>query len=151
MKILVLLQNAWAYEPAEAWQYDSWVLALRASRSGQRLARIFGPCWDQVIFGNTTAKVGQGPDSRLPPDLNHVRALFNTHQPDIVLACGQQAERVASETWPGPLLCIPHPAYRVLKNSLLARAKKLLYDERPFTARTCLRQGRGRFTQEKLS
>ena len=143
MKVLVVLQNAWAYEAAESWEYRSWVRALKRSRSGQRLARVFGMFWDEVRFGNTTAKVGEGPNSQLPPDLDHIKKMLENEKPDIVVAVGLQAEKAMKVEWSGPLLVMPHPACRVLTNKLLDDAYQLLYGQTLYAERKALRQGRG--------
>jgi hypothetical protein len=151
MRILVLLQNAWSHKARRSWRYDLWVRALRRSRSGQRLARIFGECWNEVNFGNTTPLVGEGPDSVLPPDFDHVASLFYTFGPRTVVACGQQAERVAVDIWGGPLLVLPHPASRTLTNDLLDIARSLLCGQRPFSDRIALRQAQGEVVREHIA
>ncbi len=150
MKVLVVLQNAWAESAARRWEYRSWVRALKRSRSGRRLSRVFEGDWTGVTFGNTTAAVGEGPDSRLPADPEHVRGLFARHTPDVVVAVGLQAEHATKSAWPGPLLVMPHPASRVLTNGLLDRANELLYGAGGYALRLALRQLRGSVAEEAL-
>lgn len=141
---LVLLQNAWARRAMSSWPHGSWVAALARSRSGRRLAKLLGEdCFGSglVHFGNTTPRVGQGPDSRLPPDDLHVISLLDGIE--VVVACGRQAEEAARRLWKGPLLCLPHPACRVLTNDLLAEGHRLLFTAGPLRRRVALRQLRG--------
>lgn len=101
-----------------------------------------------MVFGNTTPKVGEGPSSKLPPEPAHVKNLLQEVNPGVVVAVGLQAEGVLRELWAGDLLCLPHPANRVLTNALLDRARELL--ERPFRGRLALRQLRGSVLEEHL-
>ena len=150
MKVFAMLQNAWAHEAMEQWNYESWVKAMRKSRSGKRLDRIFSAQWAEVVFANTTPRVGEGPDSKLPPDTDYVRELLRKHMPDVVVTFGEQAERVAMDLWPGFLLVLPHPAYRLLSNTLLDLAQRLLFGEANYEYRMALRQGRGIVSRETL-
>lgn len=148
--IVILLQNAWAYNPERVtddgiWAYKRWIAALRWSKTGARLSRIFDQeeHWDEHYFTNTTTAVGNCSKSKLPPDELHVTSILKEKNPETVLACGQQAEAVATKLWPGTLLCIPHPASRVLTNKLLDEAKEFLFSP---SGRIALRQRRG-FTE----
>jgi len=85
-------------------------------------------------------RVGKGPDSKLPPDLPHLRRALESHRPDVVVALGQQAEQALAGLWAGPLLALPHPASRVLTNTLLDSARGLLCGAEPFRSRVALRQ-----------
>lgn len=143
MRLLVLLQNAWARRPMEHWDHDWWLDALRNCRTGGRLCRVVGEDWVGIEFDNTTPKVGVGSNSKLPPDDAHVLALLDRVRPNVVLACGDQAEKTAQRLWGGNLLCIPHPAMRVLTNALLDKARETLYGPVPFAGRVALRQGKG--------
>ncbi len=117
MKPLVLLQNAWSGAYAgETWPRRSWLMALEACRSGQRL-RVAFPDPESVHYDNTTPIVGATPDSVVPPDLEHVQALLD-QGPPIVVACGKQAGEVALKLWDGPLILCPHPAYRFVTDEL---------------------------------
>lgn len=150
MKVLAVLQNAWAHEARPSWRYDSWVRALKRSRSGVRLRRLFGDAFEGIVFGNTTPLVGAGPDSVLPPDVGHVRALIGRTKPSVVVALGLQAEGVLKEEWQGPLLCLPHPASRVLTNALLEAARCRLFGAGVPAGRVAFRQRKGDFIVEEL-
>lgn len=148
MSTLVLLQNAWARTARGAAYMRAnrsvWLRATAASRSGCRLKVMLGDdCFgrDDVEFGNTTPRVGVGSDAKLPADLMHVRRLLETSSPSVVIACGKQAEEVALEVWNGALICVPHPAHRLLTDELYLRAKILLTGGT--VGRVALRQRRG--------
>lgn len=128
MKVVGFLQNAWrpgGYEGA--WKRASWLKALANSRTGIRMARLVNACptirfwWD-----NTTTEVGDYPGAKLQPDLDHVTLVLAAQKPDAVIAFGQQAGYVLSALWTGPLLFLPHPAYRVVTNRLIENAAALL-------------------------
>lgn len=139
MKILVVLQNAYADEEAEHWKREDWMAALQASRSGRRLSRLFSD-WGYASFINTTPKVGKGPGSKLPVDEEYLRMQLEVNRPCLVVAMGLQAEGVMRRLWSGSLLCLPHPAARLLTNSLIDRAKDLLFGYESFQARLAIRQ-----------
>lgn len=127
MKIVCFLQNAWSrFYAGGVWPRDSWLRALRLSRSGQRLAVLDGL---DVWFDNTTPVVGDCPSSVVRPDLGHIRGVLRSQSPDFVLACGSQAGRCLLEVGVGvPLLIVPHPAYRVVTNRLFSMARNMLVD-----------------------
>ena len=122
--------------------------ALRASRSGVRLAvveraaRAIDPA-AEIVWDNTTRAVGDHPDSRLPPDLDHVRRVLARHQPAAVMAFGRQAAETLPLVWDGPLLVVPHPAYRLLTDRLYAAAGRIVAEG--FSGRVELVQCRGRY------
>jgi hypothetical protein len=62
-------------------------------------------------------------------------------RPEVVIACGRQAEQALQVLWEGPLLVVPHPAARILTNAAYARAKALFTPT--YTGRYALRQRRG--------
>lgn len=153
MKLLVILQNAWRYRAGRSWQYAGWVRALARSRTGRRLTTILGEdCFSQqeICFGNASPLIGVNADSKFPPDEDHVQNLLDGTSPEVVLACGRSAEKATVKLWKGPLLCVPHPASRVLTNVLLMEANRLLYGGEAFLRRVALRQGRGCVIEENV-
>lgn len=124
--ILVLLQNAWFHEPlpypewSPKWRY-TWLYALARCRSGVRLRKLLGDdCYgnDSIAFDNASPKVGYGnPSIKFPADMVHIRKLLKNHNPDMLVCCGKEAGKAASE-WSGSLIEVPHPASRVLTNSV---------------------------------
>ena len=137
--IVVFLQNAWSpFYAGREWPRNSWLYALKKSRSGQRLRILLD---DFDVCENTTPGVGATPDSVIPPDMAHIHAVLNTRQPRIVVACGKQAEAALLKAWGGPLLAIPHPAHRLLTDTLYRQARAMLTDG--YNGRLALRQGNG--------
>lgn len=144
--LLVFLQNAWSpLYAGEVWPRDSWLRALARSRSGQRL-RIMLDSLD--VCENTTPQVGPLPESMCPPDAAYIQQLITQRNPSIIVACGKQAEQALVPLWSGPLLAVPHPAHRVVTNSLYLHARRLLHDQ--YDARIRLRQCKGTIAQESL-
>jgi hypothetical protein len=122
------MQNAWSPLWAGGrWPRDRWLIALEKSRSGKRLARLIGcPPTEksEYWFDNTTPIVGATPDSVVPIDRSHIDRLLAI-PPDAIIACGKQAE-AAVAAWSGPLLLLPHPAYRLLSDLTLDAARTIL-------------------------
>lgn len=126
-RVLVVLQNA--YDKGSlggGWSRARWVKEFSTSRSGCRLSVMLGDNLKWCRYANTTPAVGRGPDSVLPPSPAHIRRVLKRVEPLVVVACGRQAEAVCSAEWPGDLLVIPHPTFRVLTDALLAEAGRLL-------------------------
>lgn len=105
------------------WPRDSWLKGLRLSRSGQRLKHLVDD-YDQCE--NTTGVVADNPNGRVPPDFDYILEIIRRRQPKIIVTCGLQARDALRRTWGGPLLAVPHPAYRYLTNELYQEAKALL-------------------------
>ncbi len=156
MNLLVVLQNPWArgklarggYHPA------TWRKELEASRTGRRLRHaIPSPTvrggW-QASFVNASPVLAKGPDGRHEASLPHLRRALRRTQPDLVLACGLSAEEACRQVWAGPLICVPHPAYRLLTNKLYDAAREMIAtwgfspEPRTWKPRVALRQLRGR-------
>ncbi len=104
--VLVVLQNAYDKGSlAEGWSPARWRKEYESSRSGRRLQLALPSDWN-VRYTNTTPVLGNGPDSRLEPDLGHLRRRVRKLSPDIVLACGKPAEAATLKVWPGALVAM---------------------------------------------
>lgn len=124
MKFIIFLQNAWSpFYAGTTWPRRSWLKALAKSRSGQRLRILVGDDFD--LCENTTPIVGETANSVIPPDIEYIKTIINKRKPEAIVACGKQAEK-ALDIWKGPLIITPHPAYRILKNSVYERVRNLL-------------------------
>ena len=125
MKYIVFLQNAWSpLYAGGTWPRKSWLKALARSRSGQRLKIIVKDDFD--LCENTTPIVGESADSVIPPDVEYIKEIINRREPEIIVACGKQAEKVLVKLWDGPMIITTHPACRVLKNSVYEKVRDLL-------------------------
>jgi hypothetical protein len=150
VKVVAFLQNAWSPVYAGgAWPRESWLRALWASRSGQRL-RVFtkhaGPAVE-VWWDNTTPQVSARPADALPPDHAHMAEVLGEQNPDALVLFGAQA--AAAVRAPAlPTLVLPHPAYRVVTNALYRRAGLAL--RRGFAGRVEYRQVRGEVRRVKV-
>lgn len=129
--IVAFLQNAWSPVYAGGtWPRESWLRALHQSRSGQRisiLADAVKPT--EIWWDNTTPIVGEHPSSVVEPDSDHIDSVLDAREPTAVIALGKQAAaalRGPCDVRKIPLLILPHPAHRVLTNSLYERAGRVL-------------------------
>lgn len=144
-RLVIFLQNAWSAAYAGGtWPRPSWLRALERSRSGRRLKILVD---DLSVCENTTPIVGATPDSVVPPDREHIRAVLAARKPDVVVACGRQAELALLDIWNGPLLAIPHPAHRLVTNALYQQARLMLTR---LNTRVALRQCNGHVITEPL-
>lgn len=148
MKIIIFLQNAWSpYYAGHEWPRASWLRALAKSPTGRKLRLLeLGELYHNCY--NITPLVGMEPSSVLTPDDLHVRQILKEQKPDVVLACGKHAEQFLAPRWAGPLLAVPHPAYRVVTNELYTQAGLIL--RTGLSERVALRQKRGHITRETL-
>lgn len=145
-RLVIFLQNAWSktYDGG-IWPRPSWLRALERSRSGRRLKILVD---DLSVCENTTPIVGGGPDSVVPPDREHIRKVLVARKPEVVVACGRQAELALLDIWSGPLLAIPHPAHRLVTNTLYRQARLLLAR---LDTRIALRQRDGHVVTEPIT
>lgn len=128
-----------------------WRIALANSVSGKKLRRLLGErCFEHpnVTYLNTTPAIGVGSSSKLPPDPGYARRKISEIAPDVLVACGKQAEELAKDIWQGPLLIVPHPACRVLTNALYLQARRFLRQR--FSRRIAFRQLVGSFSIEPV-
>ncbi len=95
------------------------------------------------MWDNTTRAVGDHPDSKLPPDLAHVRRVLALRKPAAVIAFGRQAAETLPLVWGGPLLVVPHPAFRLVTDRLYRAAGRIVAEG--FSGRVELVQCRGRY------
>ena len=145
-EIVVFLQNAWSpFYAGGTWPRESWLVALRRSRSGQRLKVMID---DFNACENTTPIVGATPDSVIKPDVSHIQSILQERQPNVVVTCGKQAETALMKLWNGPLLSVPHPAHRLLTDMLYREARTLL--STGVAEQIALRQMRGFVNREAL-
>lgn len=145
--MIVFLQNAWSPVYAgTVWPRPSWLRALARSRSGRRLRLMID---DFKVVHNVAPICGKKPSSVTEVNQGHVRRVLEAHKPEVVVACGTHAELACRLWWHGPLLCVPHPAHRVLTNALYAHARRLL--DEGFALRYALRQERDGVHVEVLS
>jgi hypothetical protein len=103
---------------------------------------------DFDLCENTPPIVGATPDSVIPPDEAHIAEVLDRRKPDVVIACGKQAETALLKAWPGPLLAIPHPAHRLLTDQLYKQARIMLTGN--YKRRSALRQCKGLVEMQML-
>mgnify|MGYP000390849539 CR=1 FL=1 len=129
-KYVVLLQNAYSWLYAGGiWPRDSWLKALHKCRSGQRLSiitKLVEPHGIELWFDNTTPMVGDEPNSFIPPDPKHIASVIESVKPVGILACGASALKAIKPLYSGPILAVPHPANRTLRNAVYVKAGQML-------------------------
>lgn len=145
--LIIFLQNAWSPVYAgQQWPRRSWLRALATSHTGRRLRLITD---DLTCVHNVSPVCTAEPSGVAEPDHEHVLAILRSHAPRVVLACGKPAEATLRHLWLGPLLCVPHPAHRVVTNTLYLRARELIVEG--VKGQWALRQLRGAIEHQRLS
>lgn len=147
-RILVVLQNPYDKGKLSTWNPSTWRQEFERSRAGVRLRREALPSGGAIkySFANANPTIGNGARSRFAASPKHIRKALRRVQPDLVLACGRDAEDAIAQTWDGPMIAIPHPSYMCLTNELLRTCRVVLvaWVEAPARAlRIALRQRRG--------
>lgn len=138
---VVFLQNAWSPVYAgHVWPRPSWLRALARSKTGQRLRLMID---DLDCCEETTPVVTPTPSGVAPPDPRHIKAVLERRDPEIIVACGKQAEQALTALWFGPMLVVPHPAHRLVTNELYREARRMIAEG--LRGRCALRQQRGGF------
>lgn len=123
MKILGLLQNQWAYNPARVREmldratpknrHKLIRYMLVGSRTGRHLNAALGPAFDAITWDNVTPVVTRSPSGQPPADLDYVRQLLAEVRSTLVVTFGQVARRAMLDVdWPGRMFAGPHPAAR---------------------------------------
>jgi hypothetical protein len=125
IKVVGFLQNPWSpYYAGGTWPRESWLRAFWSSRSGIRCKLLLD---DQVEiwFDNSTPIVCENPNDVIPADLDHMRKVLNEQKPDVIITFGQPAALAMGkirDEYKQPVMCLPHPAYRVVTNQLFIQA-----------------------------
>lgn len=125
IKVVGFLQNPWSRVYAGGtWPRESWLRALWLSRSGQRLKLML--C-DEIDywFDNATPIVCENPRDVMPPDIEHIRKVLQEQKPNVIVAFGVHAANALleiKEEFSMPVMCLPHPTYRVVTNELFVTA-----------------------------
>jgi len=147
--IVCFLQNAWSpLYAGGTWPRRSWLKALAKSRSGQRLRVFEGAAACAIHYDNTTPIVGDNPNSVVAPDEAHIRGVLREVKPDCVVTFGRQAAEVVTEIAHRlPVLQLPHPAHRLVTNSLYEQAGSMVREG--FWGIVSLRQGRGEIIEAR--
>jgi hypothetical protein len=131
IKVVGFLQNPWSpHYAGGTWPRESWLKALWRSRSGQRL-RIMDSEEVEFYYDNATPIVCANPKDVIPPDINHIRKVLKEQNPDVIVTFGVHAASGVSqvkEEFNKPIMCLPHPTYRVVTNELFTMALNHIKD-----------------------
>jgi hypothetical protein len=124
VKILGVLQNQWFEEPERVRSLIERRPEIRSRfiaralfagcKTGRILLNTFGDLCALITWEEASPRIGGQASAAFPPDLDHLRAVLEREQPDIVIAFGRIAERGLRPLVPAAnLICAPHPAARV--------------------------------------
>jgi hypothetical protein len=161
MRIIGCLQNVWFYPhvPEERCRdYDFWYKAFCRARSGERLIRNLGrELFSSFEWENASPQIGRESGAKFPADLQHINKWIAVRKPDLIVAFGQVAEKAPCSTdirdKYQDLICVPHPASRLVTNDLFLSLRDILYgqiEKRNGRLHVALRQKRGAVTTESL-
>jgi len=128
IKVVGILQNAWSTYWREHWPRNFWLEALKRSRTGQRLKHMDHEKID-MWYDEITPKIADNPRTVLPADLNYMRGYLNEQQPKYIITFGMPAMKAMvalRNEYKHPVLCVPHPTYRVVTNDLFIQAREHL-------------------------
>jgi len=160
--LLVVLQNAYdkgRLRAGERFNPASWRAEFTQSSTGRRLRIVLNSHDDlDIRYCNAAPGIGKGSRSKLKACPKHVGKAVRRANPNLVLACGELAEKTVRDLWEGDLIVMPHPAYMFLTQDLLLQARRAIRDwkssyPRPpeVTKRIALRQKRGFVLKEILN
>jgi hypothetical protein len=98
--------------------------ALFQSHTGTRLKQVFGEeCMDWE-WDNASPQIGGHSASCFPADPEHIKAVLEEHQPDVVLTFGKVASDALRKTCAHfKLIAGPHPAAR--QDNVMSRLEKM--------------------------
>lgn len=124
MKLLVILQNAYGVE--EGYEPSFERESFKNCHTGKRLRNAIPAGFDINII-NASPKIGRTADSNFREDDSYVSKKIQEYKPEVILACGVNAKKVIAKIKTSiPVLTMPHPAYRALKNETLFSVRSKL-------------------------
>jgi hypothetical protein len=145
MKIVAFLQNMWVRDPdrlKRAIERDGEELRIRMMEyalfagcvTGRRLKSAFGELVEDIVWEETTREIADNPKTIFPAQPEHIKAVLEKYQPDVVLTFGKIAADAVKPLWSGRIICAPHPAARQsdVPTRLLAAASELKSMLTPF-------------------
>lgn len=133
MKIVAFLQCAWFHNPAAVQaaierqaperrlEYRQRFLAralFAGCNTGRRLKDGLGmPLCNRIIWEEASTQLGEEASAVFPPDMEHIRSVLESFQPEVVVAFGAVARDALrqlgeSDDSTGRLLIAPHPSSR---------------------------------------
>lgn len=126
MKIICILQNAWG---------DAKLPLIFApstfNKSAKAIKKVCGD--NKYHFANTTGVVTVTANGKPKIDPKHFKKVIKRLQSyDIILVCGKQAAQAVNDEMKAfeklglPIIFIPHPASRDLRNTTLQKARNLI-------------------------
>lgn len=126
-RIVAFLQNQWFRDPARMEVIFNRHPELREDLiarylfagclTGKRLRAAFGDLCDEIIWEETSRKVGGESSSVFPPDLIHMKGVLVKWEPKLIICFGRVAQVAIGDlaedvTIRAKILFGPHPAAR---------------------------------------
>ena len=119
---MIILQNAYGVEDGYVPSFEKE--NFRRCHTGVRLKRAIPENINTRII-NASPLVGKKSSANFKPDREYVKRMCKEIDPDIILACGVNAKKaVEGLELTVPVIKMPHPAYRALKNETLDEVKE---------------------------
>jgi hypothetical protein len=118
-KIIAFLQNAWFYPQTSKItiyrysidpDYRRKVLAL--SRTGKNLQKATKEYYEQIVWHEANWRHGNESKANTKADIDYMKAVILTEQPDIILLFGNEAQKLIGFYNPEKCYSFPHPTAR---------------------------------------
>lgn len=122
MRILGLLQNSWARDPARVEaimaKFGRRAMVTRLlmrSKSGRTLRKCLPDWYNRIEYENSSPRVLSYAGACGTVDIQHVRRVVAEQKPNVIMAFGGVAESAVKRLhWDcGPILVTQHPTARV--------------------------------------
>lgn len=128
-RVLFVLQNPWRRgKVARRWDGYGWERALWNSQTGKRLCEYIPRGVEfKVINANPVAagdiRTVRGPNCR------YVQKQVHVFEPTLIVLLGRVAARLNGYLdTPVPVLCFPHPCYRLLSKVQTANYRRIIQE-----------------------
>lgn len=121
--IVAFLQNLWVKDPdrvkaliekhgEEYRRHLIKQLLFAGGLTGKRLRATFGDLIYQIDWEEASREIAADAKTICRPDLEHIQAVLDAYQPDIVITFGNVAFNAVAPLWKGKLIFSQHPASR---------------------------------------
>ena len=125
--ILFILQNAYQNKNHQFTNHEEWSRELANSQTGRRLKEMIPHGADYRVI-NSSASIGNNPNSVFEPDVDHIKRHVTEIKPDIICACGKVAQEGCRKLG---LVFVeaPHPAWRCLSKKATTDIRNILGEQ----------------------
>lgn len=127
MKVMAFLQNQWVKDPkrvraaikhyGEKYRRRFIVFALFAGcQTGRRIKKAFGEMTSEMIWEESSLRIGGRSASSFPADLKHMRSRIKEEEPHLIVSFGKTAGEALKQIIKPEdnieVVYLPHPAVR---------------------------------------